>query len=225
MHALLTVLVRIRRRVLLHRRALAALCAGLAALVTVSLLRPSPPPTVPVWVAARDVAAGEALEPDDLRSVRWPAALAPASALSSRDDRDRLVGRTAVVPVQRGQPVTVRSVLGDSALTGHPGRDVIAVRVHDTDVAGLLVPGDEIDLWVTDPRAGGGARQVVTGARVVAVPPVQEGVLASAGNGRSTFGESTPTRRPSARISSAVSFAVSAAELTRTTAASASSIS
>ncbi len=47
---------------------------------------------------------------------------------------------------------------------------------------------------------------------------------ASDGNGRSTLGDSTPTRSPRARSSSAVSLAVSAAEFTSTTAASASSI-
>lgn len=184
MRALLPLLARLRRRLLLHRRGLAALGAGLAALVLVPLLRPSPPPTVEVWVATHDVAAGEALEADDLRTVRWPAALAPPSAVSTRSGRDRLIGRTTVMPVQRGQPVTARSVLANAALAGHPGRDAVAVRVPDPDVVDLLVPGDAIDLWVTDVHGDGGARKVVTGARVLAVPPPREGVLGSEANGR-----------------------------------------
>ena len=46
---------RLRRRVLLHRRLLAALCVGAAVLAGLQAAAPPPPATVAVWTAARDL--------------------------------------------------------------------------------------------------------------------------------------------------------------------------
>ena len=60
------------------RRPVAALCAGLAALVAVGLLRPADPPSARVPVAARDLALGSVLAPEDVRLAEVPLALLPA---------------------------------------------------------------------------------------------------------------------------------------------------
>src|SRR5690349_17311768 len=95
----------VRRVVLIHRRTLAALCAGGAVLLALGVLEPAPPTTVPVWTAAADLAGGRILETEDLRRVRVPADLAPAYAVADQED---LVGRTLAVPVERGEPLTRR---------------------------------------------------------------------------------------------------------------------
>lgn len=73
----------VRRRLRLlgwrARRPLAALCAGLAVLVAVGLLRPADPPTVRVPVAARDLALGAVLAARDVRVAELPRALVPAA--------------------------------------------------------------------------------------------------------------------------------------------------
>jgi pilus assembly protein CpaB len=60
------------------RRPVAALCAGLAALVAVGLLRPADPPSARVPVAARALAVGTVLAPEDVRLAEVPVALLPA---------------------------------------------------------------------------------------------------------------------------------------------------
>jgi hypothetical protein len=100
----------------------------------------------------------------DLREVAFPPDAVPASAVL---DRRTVVGRTLALPVAVGQPVATAQVLGRSLLDGLPGRAVVTVRLADADVAALLRAGDTVDLWATDPRAGGPARLLVSDAVVL----------------------------------------------------------
>lgn len=171
----------LRRRLLIHRRGIAALCAGLAVLLLVQVFRPPAPETVPVWVVTRDVPVGEALVRDDLRRARWPTGV----GVRGVDGVDGLVGRTVIVPLERGQPLSERQVLGAPALVGYPGRTAVAIRLPDPDVVDLLDPGEVIDLWITGAKADAQARAAVEGAVVVAVPEADEGPLgAASGQGR-----------------------------------------
>ncbi|WP_308281209.1 SAF domain-containing protein [Cellulomonas sp. PS-H5] len=61
------------------RRPVAALCAGLAALLAVGLVRPADPPSARVPVAARDLAVGTVLAPGDVRLAEVPVALLPSA--------------------------------------------------------------------------------------------------------------------------------------------------
>jgi Flp pilus assembly protein CpaB len=177
---LLAILRAARRRVLIHRRALAALCAAAAVLATLRAVQPPPVPTVDLWVAAHDLTAGSVVAAADLRRVASPPSVAPPSAVH---DRAEILGRTLVMPVARGQPVVAVQVLGRRLLDGLPGRAVVTIRLADADVAGLIRAGDVVDLWATDPRAGGPARLLVAEAVVLgARTRAGSGPLGSAGS-------------------------------------------
>lgn len=123
------------------RRPLAALCAGLAALVAVDLARPDEPPTARVLVAARDLALGTELTEDDVVLDDVPAALLPAGLGAPPD----VLGRRLAVPVPAGLPVVVE-LLVDDATTGPPGTVVVPVRFADAGVAAVLRPGMRVDV-------------------------------------------------------------------------------
>jgi len=117
---------------------------GLAATLTVHLLRPPPPPTVDVAVTARPVAAGTELTLDDvvLRAVATDAA--PPGALPSVGG---LVGRSVVVGLPAGAPLHATLVSDDGVSAAAPrGTVVVPVRLSDDAVAALLRPGDRVDL-------------------------------------------------------------------------------
>lgn len=146
-------------------------------------------PTVPVLVATSALAAGEVPSGDRVRTVDWPAALAPTGAL------DQLPPQRAL-----GSPVPAGQVLVSSQFA-EPGRgawaaqldgDEVAVRVPLPAPLSGLTPGDRVDVVATS-GAGGAvdpfdlsdtahtAQRVAGGARVLQVEP--DGVvLAVAGD-------------------------------------------
>lgn len=151
---------------LLHRRALAGLAAAAAVVVGLQATTPSPPPTTPVWTAARDLAGGHVLERDDLRRV----AFAPGTAPEGRVTPEDVLGRTLVAPLVRGAPLSDRSVLGEGLLAGHPGLAAVPVRISDPEVVGLLRVGDRVDLLATDADDPAEARVVAVDALVLTIP-------------------------------------------------------
>ena len=66
--------------------------------------------TATAWVAARDVEAGTALAPDDVRRRDLPAALLPASALAVGDDP---AGLTTLTPLAAGEVLLRHHLAGD----------------------------------------------------------------------------------------------------------------
>lgn len=171
---------RARRRVLLHRRGLAALAAAAAVLVGLQAAAPSPAPTVPVWTAARDLAGGHVVERDDLRRAEF----APGSAPGQRATPADLVGRTLVAPLVRGAPLADRSVLGEGLLAGHPGLAAVPVRISDPEVVRLLRVGDRVDLLTTDAGDPVEARVLATDALVLAVPHARSDQVSAGLSGR-----------------------------------------
>lgn len=157
---------RVRRRVLLHRRGLAALAAAAAVLVGLQEAAPSPPRTTPVWTAARDLAGGHVVERDDLRRVDFAAGSAPEQRATPED----LVGRTLAAPLVRGAPLSDLSVLGEGLLAGHPGLAAVPVRISDPEVVRLLRVGDRVQLLATDADDPGEARVVASDALVLTIP-------------------------------------------------------
>ncbi|MFT4289513.1 SAF domain-containing protein [Nocardioides sp.] len=159
------VLLRIRRRLLSHRRVLAALLTGLAVLAALRALSPGAPASVELTVAARDLPAGVTLGAGDLTTVSVPASLVPDGATAEP------AGETLAAPLRRGEPVTDARLVG-AALAAEPGQVAVPVRLPDAEMAALLDPGDRIDLLAVDPSANGpaGAAQVATGVLVLAVP-------------------------------------------------------
>jgi Flp pilus assembly protein CpaB len=173
---------RTRRFVLRRRRPLAALTAGLAALLALEVLAPTPDPTVRAVAAARDLAAGSTLTAGDLVDVRLPRPLRPDGLLA----RDALLGRVLSGAVRRGEALTDARLTGAGTLAGLPrGQVAVPLRVSDAAAAALLRPGDRVDVHavaVADAGAGAGpgapavADLVLPGLVVLAVPPASDGL-------------------------------------------------
>lgn len=160
----------LRLRILLwHARPL--LVGGalvLVALAVVRTLAPPPTPTTAVLVAARDVPAGTALSTADLDLARFPPHLVPDSALRSDGD---VLGRRTAVPLSRG------TVLGETLLAGErfavappAGAVIVPVRLSTASTAGLLRPGDRVDLVAPPDVVGAGALDAAAGLPVGTTP-------------------------------------------------------
>ena len=148
---------------LARRRSLAALCAAIAVLGVVRAVRPGDGPTVPVSVAAHDLAAGSVVGPDDVVVRRVPRRWAPSGSVAAA------VGRTLATPVARGEPVSDTRLVSPTLASGYPGDVVLPVRIADPDAAALLKVGDHVDLVATDPQRRTSS-YVATDVTVVALP-------------------------------------------------------
>lgn len=156
-----------QRRILRHRRPLAAALAALLAWSVLSTVRPAPPPTAELLAASRDLAPGTVVSASDLVVRSVPAGSRPADAPASADD---LVGRTVVVPLLAGDAVLPRHLLTTSLLAGY-GADVVAVPVRLSDDAATSVvrPGDVVDVLAAttgDAAAPGSGAASVVASRV-----------------------------------------------------------
>lgn len=141
-------LPRLRRALRRRRRTLAALLGLAVAAMLAPALVPDRP-TAPVLVAAREIAPGTRLAPDDLEIREVPAELAPDGALAE----DTLaVGRRTRVPLLSGQPVSPASLQGRDETSLSPGSDVIAVPV-DAALVPYLSPGVPVRLLISVPDA------------------------------------------------------------------------
>jgi Flp pilus assembly protein CpaB len=133
------------------------------AVVVTRVAAPPPPVTVPVVVTTTPVPAGTPLDATMLRVARLDPASAPAGRATSVDP---VVGRAPLVPLPVGLPVVEEVLAGDRfAVEPPPGTVVVAVRLADPAVTGLLRPGDRVDL-VTAAAAEDGSE--VVAADVVA---------------------------------------------------------
>ncbi len=153
----------LRRAVLLRRRWLAAVCAGVAVAAGLQAVSPEPPETVLVSAAARDLPSGALLQADDLVELALPPAAVPAGLVQ------RAVGRVLAAPMRRGEVLTDARLMAPGLLAGYPGLLAVPVRLPDPGVRELLRVGDLIDLVAVDP-AGGGTRVVARRAVVLALP-------------------------------------------------------
>lgn len=157
-------LVDLRRAVRRRRRILAVLATLAAVLTGLTALAPPRPETITVLTAARTLPSGHTVTADDLASAPLPPAAVPDGAVR---DPTSLVGQTLAGPVPAGQ------VLTPSALLRHRTDGVATVvaplPLADERVAGLLEPGDRIDVLSADGQTGrttvvARAVTVVTGA-------------------------------------------------------------
>lgn len=154
------------RTVARHRRALAALAAGLAALTALSALRPAPPPTETVVVAARDLPSGTRLGSHDIGSVDLPVDAVPDGAYVPGQAP---VGRLVAAPLRRGQPLTDTGVVGPGLAAGLPGGQVLTSVSVPAATALLVRPGDQVDV-VAGGAGATSATVIAETATVVAVP-------------------------------------------------------
>ncbi|MFC4782967.1 RcpC/CpaB family pilus assembly protein [Nocardioides sp. MAHUQ-72] len=153
----------VRRAVLRRRRLLAAALTAVAVATGLHATAAPPPPALSVRVAARDLPAGSVLAADDLAEADLSPDAAPAGLV------DHPEGRVLAAPLRAGEPVTDVRLVGPALAAAHPGRVAMPVRLPDAGMAGLLRPGDRVDLVAADPQ-GSGARVVAADVPVLAVP-------------------------------------------------------
>ena len=145
------VLTQLRRALRRHRRLLAAVLAA-------------DDLGLPVLVAARDVPAGAALRPGDLRLLTLPEAAIPQDALTLTE---QAVGRTVVAHLPARAVLTASHLTSSGSLVA-AGRVALPVTLSDTAPVGLLRAGDTIDLLGVAAR--GVVEVLASSVRVVTIP-------------------------------------------------------
>lgn len=122
--------------------------------------------TIPVAVAADDLAAGVELGAEHIRFTEVDASAPAVSGLVNADTWERYRGWIVKVPIPSGTPL-IPAVLGAPAATG--GRRGMSIPVDVAHAAGGIVSvGDRVDvITVVDNEAA----YVAKGLEVVAVPP------------------------------------------------------
>ena len=161
-----------RRRVL--RRVLSAALVAVSLALVVRELRPPPPPTVGVVVAATPIPAGAVLTAAHLRTARVPVQGVQPGALTRVEEA---AGRRVGSGLDAGETVTTRRLVPRGPADGlRPGRVALHVVASDPASVDLLAPGT----WTRVYPVSGGA--VISGAAEVLTvdPPVDEGGLLSA---------------------------------------------
>jgi pilus assembly protein CpaB len=142
----------------------AVLAAGMAAMLAKVWLdrqsaapRSEAPPSIEVMVMARNVAAGTALQVDDLRYENWPVSLSsPRLTLREgvADGRTAFAGQIARRALNEGEPFTAeatakRENAGLMAAMLSPGMRAVSIAISNpTDVSGFITPGDKVDVVV-----------------------------------------------------------------------------
>ena len=162
-----TVVRRVRRGVLAHRRLLAFLLTAAAVAIGLSATRPHPPDTSTMTVASRDLPVGTVLGASDLTEVETDPASVPVDLVEAP------VGERLASPLRRGEPVTDVRLVGPGLTDGHPGLVAVPVRLPDAEMAGLLHVGDTVDLFATDP-ATAETNQVTADTLILSLPHAAE---------------------------------------------------
>jgi Flp pilus assembly protein CpaB len=145
---------------------LAAVLAALAVATALEASAAPAAPTVPVLVAAHDLAPGTTLARADLATGSFSPGSVPQGTVALHD----AVGRRVVGPVRAGEPVTDVRLLDTALLARYPGASAVPVRLGDADAAALLRVGDRVTLLAADPQSSGPAVAVAEDAPVLALP-------------------------------------------------------
>lgn len=116
-----------------------------------------------VLVAAKDLTVGTFIQPESLRWQDWPDVATPETYLvQGKHDEAELTGAVVRRIVGVGQPIAMDSVVkpgerGFLAAVLDPGMRAISVPVDDASSnAGLIFPGDRVDLVLTQTIAASG---------------------------------------------------------------------
>lgn len=111
-----------------------------------------------VLVAARDVPAGQALQPSDLEWRIWAATAMSPSFIQETKDPKAVESYTGAVPRQAlvaGEPVMATRVVqpgaqGFMAALVQPGLRAVAISISaESAVAGFILPNDRVDVLLT----------------------------------------------------------------------------
>jgi Flp pilus assembly protein CpaB len=160
---------------LFHRnqRLVTSLMAAAIVLLAITALRSGGPPTVGVWVAARDLAGGEPLHRSDVALEPLPRSAVPHGAITTHAPP---VGQMLGAPVRRGEPLTDVRLLSPFLLAAAASPRDLAVPVRVTDgpaALALVRAGERVTVIAandTGVGAAGRVRTVVRAVPVLAVP-------------------------------------------------------
>jgi Flp pilus assembly protein CpaB len=155
-----------------HRRWFAAILASIAVLAALSAISPESSGTVPVVVAAHELAGGSTIVQADLVVVQVPPAIVPDGAFR---DSTELVGGEVVAPVPARRPLTTSDLLDTHALVGR-GKVAVPVRFSDAETVAILRVGSRIDV-LGQPTSDAAVTTVAQDVRVVAIPGTGQGGL------------------------------------------------
>jgi pilus assembly protein CpaB len=122
---------------------------------------PAPVERKAVLVAAVDLAQGQFLQPEGMRWQEWPDVSLPETYFVKRaSPEEDLAGAVVRHPVAAGQPFTRNGVVkpgdrGFLAAVLEPGMRAVSVPVDEASSnAGLIFPGDRVDLILTQTIGG-----------------------------------------------------------------------
>lgn len=166
-----------------HRRVLATLLAVAALVSAVLAIRPPPPPSTRVLVAARDLDATAPLAESDLTALSLPNDAVPSGPVSADTET---AGLLLNAPVRRGEVITDARLTDPPARPYGPGMVAVPVRVSDPGAVGLLSPGSRVDVLAAQGHddlaatRGGPAVEVVSDRPVLALPEEDRGGEAGA---------------------------------------------
>lgn len=109
-------------------------------------------PQVRYVTAAKSIAAGDIIKPEDLDSMEWPASKPVSGAFAKAD---QITGRSAIFPLDKGQMILAHDLAAPGSAIGlttriPDGMRAIALKSDEVvGVAGFLFPGSRVDVLAT----------------------------------------------------------------------------
>jgi pilus assembly protein CpaB len=144
----------------------------------------APPPEVKktfVLVADKDLPTGTFIKENLMTWQSWPdEKLHPSYVIKGKTDVQGLEGSVVRRAITAGEPITTGRIIkpgtrGFLAAVLRPGYRAVSLRVNATSsIAGLVFPGDRVDIILTHSVRNAGAKQrvsetVLTNVRVLAI--------------------------------------------------------
>ena len=131
--------------------------AGVASYGAYQMIRSIPvrqveAPTMMVVAATRTVSTGSRLTPEDVKLIAWPARTPVPGSFSKIEE---VANRAVLSQVLENEPITQSKLASPEAgaglqMTIPEGMRAISVRVNEVvGVAGFVVPGTKVDVFVT----------------------------------------------------------------------------
>ncbi|HXS42186.1 MAG TPA: Flp pilus assembly protein CpaB [Stellaceae bacterium] len=180
--------------------------------------QPKPQQTNFVLVAARDLATGSFVRPEDLRWQAWPEGqVADTYLLKGKDTPEALSGAVVRLNIAAGEPVTNSRLVkpgdrGFLAAVLNPGMRAVTVPVTAVSgIAGLVFPGDHVDVVLshviqsTDAKTTQPAfasETVLTDLRVLATDQSTEDIKGKAAVAHTVTFEATPKQVEALEVAS-----------------------
>jgi len=168
-----------------------AITAGTGLVARSWIIGQRPPPVVAapepqvkktfVLVADKDLPAGTFIKENSLTWQSWPDEQPhPTYLIKNKDDETRIFGSVVRRGISAGQPITTGRVIqsgdrGFLAAVLRPGYRAVSLRINATSsIAGLIFPGDRVDIILTHSVANGGpsrrvSETVLTNVRILAI--------------------------------------------------------